>query len=228
MTTGLKTETNRANAQHSTGPRTEQGKAVSSKNAVTHGLFSATFAVAPEDREEFDIFLELQRGELRPHGINEELVFANLVQAAWKTETCRRMEANALLEQNEANLAGTGRDGHESETHVLSQLRCAAERIDKYSRYSARFERAYYRALAELRRLQTERGLRDAAAAQPSENRPPVADIGTLRKQTQPLPDLQNEAFCRRLDAESRWTMAKLRALKAGIPITDSGLAKAA
>ncbi|MFN7919496.1 MAG: hypothetical protein U0Q16_05330 [Bryobacteraceae bacterium] len=201
--TAAQNEANRANAQKSTGPRTAEGKAASSKNAVTHGLFSATFAVAPEDRDEFDLLLELQREELLPQGINEELVFSNLVQAAWKTEKTRRLEAAALLEQNEAKL-------------------------DKYTRYAAQFERAYYRALAELRKLQTERALREAASAQPAQDRPPVADIATLRKQTQPLPDLANDAFCRRLDSESRWTRAKLCALKAGIPITGEGLPKAA
>ncbi|MFN7918933.1 MAG: hypothetical protein U0Q16_02485 [Bryobacteraceae bacterium] len=200
--TAAQNEANRANAQKSTGPRTPEGKAVSSRNAVTHGLFSATFAVAPEDRDEFDIFLELQRDELRPQGINEELVFSNLVQAAWKTEKTRRLEAEALLEQNEAKL-------------------------DRYTRYTAQFERAYYRALAELRKLQTERALREAAT-KTAETQPPVADIATLRKQTQPLPDLANDAFCRRLAAESRWTMAKLSALKAGIVLPDTAPSKAA
>ena len=32
---------NRANAQLSTGPRTEEGKAASSRNAYRHGLFAA-------------------------------------------------------------------------------------------------------------------------------------------------------------------------------------------
>ncbi|MFN7922890.1 MAG: hypothetical protein U0Q16_22480 [Bryobacteraceae bacterium] len=200
--TAAQNEANRANAQKSTGPKTAEGKSVSSRNAVTHGLFSATFAVAPEDRDEFDILLELQRDELRPQGINDELVFSNLVQAAWKTEKTRRLEAEALLEQNEAKL-------------------------DRYTRYTAQFERAYYRALAELRKLQTERALRESAT-KTAETQPPVADLATLRKQTQPLPDLANDAFCRRLTAESRWTMAKLSALKAGIVLPDTELPNAA
>ncbi|MFN7920127.1 MAG: hypothetical protein U0Q16_08525 [Bryobacteraceae bacterium] len=191
--TAAQNEANRANAQHSTGPRTAEGKAVSSNNAVTHGLFTATFVVAPADRDEFDLFLELQRDELRPQGINEELVFSNLVQAAWKTEKCRRLEAEALLEQNEAKL-------------------------DRYSRYAAQFERAHYRALAELRKLQTGRAAREVPG-QPAEIQPPLADLAKLKKQTQPLPNLENEAFCRRLIAESRWTMAQLGAIKAGITL---------
>ncbi|MFN7923590.1 MAG: hypothetical protein U0Q16_26045 [Bryobacteraceae bacterium] len=189
MMTDRKLEANRTNAQHSTGPRTAEGKAVSSQNATTHGLFSATFAVAPQDREEFDIFLQLQREELRPQGINEELIFSNLVQAAWKIEATRRLEAQALAEQNEASL-------------------------DKYARYTARFERAYYRALSELRKLQTERAQRDAST-QPIEETSPLADSAKLKKRTQPAPT--RDPLTDRLNAESRWTMAHLRALKAGI-----------
>ncbi|MFN7921655.1 MAG: hypothetical protein U0Q16_16260 [Bryobacteraceae bacterium] len=188
MITDRKLEANRANAQHSTGPRTSEGKAISSQNATTHGLFSATFVVTPQDRDEFDIFLELQREELRPQGINEQLIFSNLVQAAWKIEANRRLEAQALAEQNEANL-------------------------DKYAKYAARFERAYYRALAELRKLQTERALR-RESTQPVEDTPPLADSAKLKKRSQPS---TRDPLTDRLNAESRWTMAQLRAIKAGV-----------
>ncbi|MFN7924491.1 MAG: hypothetical protein U0Q16_30600 [Bryobacteraceae bacterium] len=192
MSTDLKSNTNRDNAQHSTGPRTAEGKAVSSKNATTHGLFTATFAVAPEHQIEFEFFLELQRDELQPQGVNEEVIFANLVQAAWKTEVTRRLEAEALLEQNEANL-------------------------DKYSRYATRFERAYYRALNELRKLQTERALRQSEAAAAPNEAPPLADIAKLKKQTQTATQLALDADIRRIAAEAAWTNAQIKAIRLGL-----------
>jgi hypothetical protein len=42
MTTDRQLAANRANAQHATGPRTPQGKAVSSRNNTRHGLRSTT------------------------------------------------------------------------------------------------------------------------------------------------------------------------------------------
>ena len=48
---------NRANAQKSTGPRTEEGKAASSQNAVKHGLYAYTDVLEGETRE---AFLELR------------------------------------------------------------------------------------------------------------------------------------------------------------------------
>ncbi|MFN7919838.1 MAG: hypothetical protein U0Q16_07055 [Bryobacteraceae bacterium] len=187
MSTALKTETNRANAQHSTGPRTAEGKAVSSKNATTHGLFTATFTVAPEHQLEFEIFLELQREELQPQGVNEEVIFSNLVQAAWKIEASRRLEAEALLEQNEAKL-------------------------DRYAKYAGRFERAYYRALNELRKLQTERALR-----QSEDVLPPLADSAKLKKQTQTAAQLAFDTDIRRMAAEAAWTNAQIKAIRLGL-----------
>jgi hypothetical protein len=40
MTTDRRTAANRANAAHSTGPRTAEGKAASSRNVVSHGITS--------------------------------------------------------------------------------------------------------------------------------------------------------------------------------------------
>ena len=54
MLTAPKLEANRANAQHSTGPRTPEGKAKVSRNPVKHGLTSKDVILrSDEDREEF-------------------------------------------------------------------------------------------------------------------------------------------------------------------------------
>ena len=58
--------------------------------------------------------------------------------------------------------------------------------LDRIARYQTRCQRAYYRALAELRTLQTNRALR--ATAQVTENMdeiPVLADMRKLTKQTQ-------------------------------------------
>jgi hypothetical protein len=44
---------NRANAQNSTGPRTPEGKAASSKNAVRHG-FCTNFVTIAEDYDDYE------------------------------------------------------------------------------------------------------------------------------------------------------------------------------
>ena len=49
MSTPNRIEINRANAQHSTGPKTESGKQTSSLNAIRHGLTSQSILMPTED-----------------------------------------------------------------------------------------------------------------------------------------------------------------------------------
>ena len=61
-------EINRENARQSTGPKTNHGKATSSRNAFKHG-FSAAFAVLPsEDQHAFEELLAALRAEHQPAG----------------------------------------------------------------------------------------------------------------------------------------------------------------
>jgi hypothetical protein len=66
LTTEARQTANQANAQHSTGPKTPEGKAATSRNAVTLGLFSSRDLVRPEEESEY---LELRaslESDLRP------------------------------------------------------------------------------------------------------------------------------------------------------------------
>jgi hypothetical protein len=47
---------NRSNAQKSTGPRTPEGKAVVSQNAVKHGLLAREVVIKGEDSGEFEFY----------------------------------------------------------------------------------------------------------------------------------------------------------------------------
>jgi hypothetical protein len=54
MATRRQLEANRANAKRSTGPRSADGKAKSSKNSLAHGLTAQDIVIADEDPEEFE------------------------------------------------------------------------------------------------------------------------------------------------------------------------------
>jgi hypothetical protein len=49
-------EANRSNALRSTGPKTEDGKRRSRRNAVRHGLTAETIILALEDIEDYEAF----------------------------------------------------------------------------------------------------------------------------------------------------------------------------
>ena len=57
---------NRANAQLSTGPRTEEGKKRSSLNAFRHGLTGQIVIHTPEDQDAFQKHCDAIREELAP------------------------------------------------------------------------------------------------------------------------------------------------------------------
>jgi hypothetical protein len=190
MITAAKAAANAANAQHSTGPRTEPGKARSAQNARKHGLTARELVVAPEERGDFESLRESLLAELAPLGVLEVLTFNQLLHAAWNLRRCRRLEAD---------LAVNGPDPLIDES--------AARSVDRLSLYAARAERAYYRAIRELRALQTNRVL--IALELPSNVRalvPPLVCIDKLTKRTHagiawkpepaPKPPLSTAAAC--------------------------------
>ena len=97
-----KRDANRANAQHSTGPRTEQGKANSSHNALIHGLLAAdavNFHLAdPNDRAQFDQLVDQMQRLYQPVGLMEELMVQKIAIAAWRLKKALRFEAQTSFE----------------------------------------------------------------------------------------------------------------------------------
>src|SRR5207237_9768466 len=83
-----KRDANRVNAQHSTGPRTEQGKGNSSKNALKHGLLAAdavnSHLADPGDRAQFDQLVDQMQRLYQPVGLMEELMVQKIAIAAWR------------------------------------------------------------------------------------------------------------------------------------------------
>jgi hypothetical protein len=93
-------EANRANAQHSTGPRTPEGKARSSHNAVKHGLFSASlgYAAGPlgEDRGSYDTLLDGLRRDHGPVGFDEHQVVDRMADLWWELARAHRLAQQHL------------------------------------------------------------------------------------------------------------------------------------
>jgi hypothetical protein len=92
QTSDRKIEANRANAQHSTGPKTPQGKARSALNATKHAFFSKNLYVTEDTREDFDLCLRGLYGESMPVGANEDSLFQLAVRARWNLHRLDREE----------------------------------------------------------------------------------------------------------------------------------------
>jgi hypothetical protein len=86
MATEAQINANRENAQHSSGPHTEEGKANSSKNNFRHG-FRGQFAVLPtESQEEFDLLLDNLRAEHKPQCTVEDMLILKMAQHFWLSQ----------------------------------------------------------------------------------------------------------------------------------------------
>ena len=92
MPTTEQLNANRANAQKSTGPRTEAGNAVSSRNHLTLGLFTRKDYVTWEEQDLYTEFCGAMRLELSPDGLLEEALATEVTAATWRLRRCSNAE----------------------------------------------------------------------------------------------------------------------------------------
>ena len=164
MATAAQITANQLNAQQSTGPRTAAGKARSAQNALRHGLTARHLVIGDDEREEFDALQSALLEELAPEGAVETVVFHDLLHASWNLHRFRRIEAQASADLGDP---------------------LAAALLDRLARHQARTRRACYRALRELRILQTDRALRAVKLDEETEAEvPALVDINELTKQS--------------------------------------------
>jgi hypothetical protein len=86
----------RANAQHSTGPRTPEGKAIAALNSVSHGLCSNAAVLPGESMEEFQATLEGWVHELKPADAHERELVYNMVCASVAIARVRKADNAAV------------------------------------------------------------------------------------------------------------------------------------
>ncbi len=145
-TSAARLAANRANAQHSTGPKTDEGKAKIARNALKHGLDSKEIFIAPGEQERFDQFKTDLAAEINPEGALEQDLFNQLLHAAWNLRRIRLHETE-VHERASALMVNP----------FLDDKFSAA--LDRLAKHQVRIERSYHRALRELRSLQTNRHL---------------------------------------------------------------------
>ena len=75
-----------------TGPRTEAGKAKSSRNAIRTGLYAARDFVRPEEEEEYAQTLIKLMDELTPGNSVEQTFATEIMGATWRLRRCRLVE----------------------------------------------------------------------------------------------------------------------------------------
>jgi len=96
MSTQAQVLANQANAQKSTGPITETGKANSSINRRDHGL-GGKFTVLPcEDQTEYDALLGNLETEFQPATPTEVLLVEQMAESRWTRDRALRLQQGTL------------------------------------------------------------------------------------------------------------------------------------
>jgi len=116
-----------------TGPRTEEGKSISSRNATKHGFYAERNYVLPDEEDEFATRHDALMTELSPEGLLEQVHADEIMTATWRLRRC------GIVEASFANVPEPD-----------EKLQRAVDRARAHSHNIIR------RSGAELRRLQTE------------------------------------------------------------------------
>ena len=128
---------NRANAQHSTGPRTPEGKAVAARNSTKHGLSSKQVVIAGEDPAEYDAHRAELIAALKPAGAVESDLVEEIAANSWRLKRAHRFETAILNE-----LAAGSPDADAAIAKAFLQQ---PKELDRLIRYMTSIERAYWR-----------------------------------------------------------------------------------
>jgi hypothetical protein len=174
MSTEAQNHANRLNSQKSTGPRTSEGKAAVSQNAVKHGLLAAHDVISSESQADFDLYRDRILSELAPASPIESMLAERIVSLSWRLKRAGRIQNQTIDALNAPNTSsllakltqslffkGQDRpqeDPSESAPHLaLGRLAIKdfanARVLDRLLMYERRLEHSLYRTILELQRL---------------------------------------------------------------------------
>ncbi len=174
MATEAQLLANRRNAQKSTGPRTDEGKAAVSQNALRHGLTASRDVISSESQHEFDLYRDQFLAELDPTTTVESMLAERIVALSWRLKRIGRIQNQAFDTLNAANTPsplaklthslfskGPSRpqDAPSSPDDTLALGRTAVKDfsntrvLERLLMYERRIENSLYKTLLEIQRL---------------------------------------------------------------------------
>ncbi len=207
MASEAQTNANRVNSQKSTGPRTPEGKAVVSQNAVKHGLFADETVINGEDQARFDLHHDAMVGEMWPVGVMESMLAERIVSLSWRLQRTERMQNQAIdemikeLKPSPLQLYAQStipKFLRESEEDMKApEPRLALGRVakkdwannrvlERLMMYERRIESSMFRTMNKLKQLQVMRRMEKPAEEEmPAETLATTNPKACLKKQTQ-------------------------------------------
>ena len=195
MATESQFNANRENAKASTGPKTEEGKAKSSRNNTKFGLespsrgeslFATTNCVQPEEKEDYENFYSKLWTTLAPADPAEEVTAAEFVRNAWRLRHCAIAEETLgeLVARFQASQNKARNTDHPAADPMIYPAYLPTQTAIDRARTSA--QSGMRRAKADLDKLQTARRKAQPAVLQPN---PPTAVPSAAPRPLKKQPD---------------------------------------
>ncbi len=156
---------NRANAQHSTGPRTPAGKQRSSLNALRHGLTGHVIVLPSEDHTAYERHARRFFDDLQPKGALEDQLVQSLADTSWRLNRVAALETNLLtlgIHEQADNIDTAHPEAHTA-LAMAASLREQTRALSNLSTHEHRLSRQFERTLNQLREIQAERRANEKA-----------------------------------------------------------------
>jgi len=168
MSTQRQKEANKLNSQKSTGPVTDEGKAKSSLNRLSHGLASNATIVADENPEEFKALLTDLATEYDPATATEQILVEKMALNQWLSLRAFRLQGEAFLDLK-----------------LMSDSFGIPKNLGLLIRYQTSAERTFHRAHNELVKTQKER--KKSEIGFESQNAGEPADHPFAKRKNEPI-----------------------------------------
>ena len=137
-------ERNRINAQHSTGPKTPEGKQKVSQNARKLGLFVADSTLEQEDPREFADLLAGYMTDYAPEGEIETELVRQLTASTHRLRRLERIETGLMYTEDEPGIR------LDADVIIAKIFMARSKFIEQVERARGRAERSFNRVYKDL------------------------------------------------------------------------------
>ncbi len=179
MATPKQIAANRRNAKRSTGPKTPQGKQLSSKNACKTGAYSKHSLLQDEDPAELGRLRNEYYRDWKPASQTERHLVERLITLSWRMARCLRAETGmiASLRKFPKGIGGVA-SAYLRDLQNKSSLAGIAD-------LEAKFQKRYDTTIGTLEKLQRSRVTRKIIAATDTENAQTTAESADAKAGTE-------------------------------------------
>ncbi len=170
MATERQIESNRLNAQKSTGPRTEEGKKKVSLNGMTHGLTAQVILLTPEEAPRYHAFLTQYIEAWKPKGLIERRLAEHIAENEYRLSRAFATEHNVYAAGHPGEIDEGDRPEVVTAFANAKTFLAAGDKLQGLTLYEQRIRRAIEKDTVRLEKLQAERKTVRAAALEQAQN----------------------------------------------------------